>query len=225
MIRFPAMTPAQSARVVGVLAVVPAAVFARGLFVVSSQAAARHPVPVITGSTRVHAAPVTTSGRTNPSTDTSPERPQCFGVYAIDRAGRVGPITKSCWTIGAVAQNFAVGGNLTTPLYPGTSQRLSLTFTNRNSAPITIPSGGIPASDITITSRAPGCASSNFAVTQGLTSAVTIRAGQLTPVSLSALRVPQGDWPVIEMIETNTNQDACQGAKLTLTYSAIEASR
>jgi hypothetical protein len=44
-------------------------------------------------------------------------------------------------------------------------------------------------------------------------------------VSLSALRVPQDDWPVIEMIETNTNQDACQGARLTLTYSGIEAGR
>jgi len=104
------MTPAQSARVVGVLAVVPAAVFARGLFVVSSQAAARHPVPVITGSTRVHAAPVTTSGRTNPSTDTSPERPQCFGVYAIDRAGGWDRSPSPAGRSAAVAQNFAVGG-------------------------------------------------------------------------------------------------------------------
>ena len=217
------MTPARRARIVGVLAVVLVGVFASGLFVVSSLAAARHPVPVITGSTRVPAAAVITSGLTNPSTDTSPERPHCFHVYAIDRAGRVGPITKSCWTIGTVTQNFAVGGNLTRPLYPGTSQRLNLTFTNPSSAPITIPGGGISASDITITSHARGCASSNFAVTQGLASAVTIPAHRLTPESLSALRVPQGDWPVIEMIETNTNQDACQGAKLTLTYSGIEA--
>ena len=111
------------------------------------------------------------------------------------------------------------------PLYPGTSQRLELTFTNPGSAPITIPSGGVPARDITITSRARGCTSSNFAVAQGLTSAVTIRARQRTPVSLSALRVPPGDWPVIEMIDTGTNQDACRGAKLTLTYSGIKAGR
>ena len=130
-----------------------------------------------------------------------------------------------CWRIRTVAQNVAVGGNLTAPLYPGTSQPLNLTFTNPGSSPITIADGGFPAGDITITSHAPGCASSNFAVTQGLATAVTIPGGQLIPVSLSALGVPQGDWPVIEMIETNTNQDACQGARLTLTYSGIEASR
>jgi len=42
-------------------------------------------------------------------------------------------------------------------------------------------------------------------------------------VSLSALGVPQAKWPRIAMLETNTNQDACQGAHLTLTYSGIEA--
>lgn len=225
MIRFLAMTPAQSARVVGVLAVVPAAVLAHGLLADSSLAAARHPVPVIARSTGVHAAPVIISGRpAGPATGTSLEGPNCFGVYVIGRAGRMGPITE-CWTTGTAVQNFAVGGNLIAPLYPGTSERLDLTFTNRSSAPITVPRGGVPARDITIASRAHGCASSNFAVAQGLASAVTIAARQFSPVSLSALRVPQGDWPVIEMIETNTNQDACQGAKLTLTYSGIEASR
>ncbi len=48
-------------------------------------------------------------------------------------------------------------------------------------------------------------------------------AHQSTPVSLSALGVPQAKWPRIAMLETNTNQDACQGAHLTLTYSGIEA--
>lgn len=344
MIRFSAMAPAQRARLVGVLAVVPVGVFASGFFVVSSLAASGLPVPVITGSPsnpttsssatftftdsqagatfqcsldspsfakcssgvtysglaqgshtfRVEAvsgsktssaasytwqviregpaAPVITSGPTNPSTNTSPEfvftdtswplvtftcwldsgkhmdctgdtdhdgnrnvegewqfenlalGQHCFYVYVTDWARRVSPTTTFCWTIGTVLQNFTVGGSLTTPLYPGTSLPLNMTFTNPNSSPITISSGGISASNITITSNAPGCASSNFAVKQGLTSAVTIPANQSTPISLSALGVPQADWPVIEMIETNTNQDACEGAKLTLTYSGIEAS-
>ena len=34
------------------------------------------------------------------------------------------------------------------------------------------------------------------------------------------LAIPQHDWPVIAMIETHTNQDACAGATLTLHYSA-----
>jgi hypothetical protein len=149
----------------------------------------------------------------------------CFYVHATGRGWRVGPTTRFCWTIGTGGQNFTVGGSLTSPLYPGTSQPLNLIFTNPGSSPITIPRGGISASHITITSNARGCASSNFAVTQGLTSAVTVPADRRIPASLSALGVPQSDWPVIEMIETNTNQDACQGARLTLTYSRIEATR
>jgi hypothetical protein len=223
MIKFPAVTSARRARVVGVLAAVTAAMLASWLFVASSLAAARHPGPVITGSARGSAAPMITPGAPGAYAGPSPGRPPCFPGYGAGRAGRAGPSARSCRTIGAAAPRFAIGGNLTTPLYPGTSQRLNLTFTNPGSWPITIPSGGVSARDITITSRAPGCASSNFAVTQGLASAVTIPARQLTPASLSALRVPQDDWPVVEMIETNTNQDACQGARLTLTYAGIEA--
>jgi hypothetical protein len=222
--------------------------------------------------TKGPAAPVITSGPSNPSTDISPEfrftdanwptvrftcwlgsgrhmdctgdtdhdrnhtvegewqfanlalGSHCFSVYATDWSGNAGPTTAFCWTIGTVSQNFTVGGNLTTPLYPGTSLPLNMTFTNPNSAPITIPGGGISASNITITSTAPGCASSNFTLVHGLTVAVTIPANQLTPTSLSALGVPQANWPVIEMINTDANQDACQGAKLTLTYAGIEAS-
>jgi len=65
--------------------------------------------------------------------------------------------------------------------------------------------------------------SRNFSVTQGLTRSVTIRAHQRTAVSLSDLGVPQADWPVITMIDTGANQDACQSATLRLTYSGIEA--
>jgi hypothetical protein len=60
-------------------------------------------------------------------------------------------------------------------------------------------------------------------VLRGLTASVTIPADQTTPVSLSTLGVPQADWPVIEMIDTDSNQDACEGARLTLTYSGIGA--
>lgn len=146
----------------------------------------------------------------------------CLSAVVTDRAGHHSAVTRFCWTI-AASGNFRVGGDLPSPLYPGTSQPLNLTFTNPNLAPITIPRGGISAGNITITTRAPGCASSNFAVTRGLTAAVTIPAGRTTPTSLSALGVPKASWPVIEMVDTRTNQDACQDAKLTLTYAGIEA--
>jgi hypothetical protein len=146
----------------------------------------------------------------------------CFHVLVSDGSGNQSGTTKYCWTIVA-PQGFTVGGNLTSPLYPSVSESLDLTFTNPNPDAITISS--IPTGDIAISvdSSHHGCASSNFAVTQGLTTSVTVPGSQSTPISLSTLNVAQADWPVIEMIETHTNQDACQGAQLTLTYSGIEA--
>jgi hypothetical protein len=150
--------------------------------------------------------------------------PHCFYVYATDEAGNQSPTADYCWTITLLTStNFSVGGNLTSPLYPGTSEPLDLTFTNPNSSAITIASGGITSSNITITSNKVGCTASNFEVSQGLTSAVTIPANQASPISLQSLSVPPPDWPVIEMVDTDTDQDACEGATLTLTYSGIEA--
>jgi hypothetical protein len=148
----------------------------------------------------------------------------CFSVYAIDLAGNNSVPTTYCWTVLGASPTFSVGGSLTSPLYPGTSEALDLTFTNPSSSAITIAAGAIGSSNIAITTNHAGCPGSNFAVTQGLTTSETIPAEQVAPISLSGLHVPQTDWPVIAMIDTHTNQNACEGATLTLTYSGIEAS-
>lgn len=150
----------------------------------------------------------------------------CFYVYATDAAGNQGPTTSYCWTITALSLSpFTVGGDLATPLYPGTSESLDLTFINPNASTVTLAPGAVTSANITITTSRPvTCPASNFAVTQGLTATVVIPANQLSEISLSDLSVPQADWPVISMLETNTNQDACQGALLTLTYSGIGGS-
>jgi hypothetical protein len=150
--------------------------------------------------------------------------PHCFSVYATDEAGNNSSRTRYCWTVRGRSSSFTVGGSLTSPLYPGTSEPLDLTFTNPSSSPITIAAGGVGSRNIAITTSQAGCAGSNFEVSQGLAASVTIPARQTTPVSLSSLSIPQADWPVITMINTNGNQDACEGAPLTLTYSGIEAS-
>ena len=111
---------------------------------------------------------------------------------------------------------FTISANLAAPLYPGTSQELDLVFTNPNSSPINIAANAV---SITVSTVKTGCkASVNFAVAQSLTAAVTIPAHQAR--SLSQLGVSLGDWPVIAMIGTHSSQDVCQGAPLTLRYSA-----
>jgi hypothetical protein len=112
---------------------------------------------------------------------------------------------------------FSISGNIIPLLYPGASQKLNLLFTNPNSSPITIAPGGVT---ITVTTSRAGCPPSvNFAVTRGLTTAVVVPSGSTK--SLAQLGISQSRWPVIKMIETNTNQDACEGAPLTLHYSGV----
>ena len=111
---------------------------------------------------------------------------------------------------------FTISGNLAAPLYPGTSQELDLVFTNPNPSPINLAADAI---SITVSSVKTECeASVNYAVAQSLTAAVTIPAHRAR--SLSQLGVSHGHWPVIAMVGTDSSQDACQGAPLTLRYSA-----
>jgi hypothetical protein len=152
----------------------------------------------------------------------------CFHVHVSDDEGKPSRLRTFCWRILGQRRpprpkNFSTGGNLAAPLCPGVSEPLDMTFANPNAGPITIAAGGITKSNIAVTTNKAGCAASNFAVTQGLKVKVTIPAHLTTPVSLSALHVPNSDWPVITMLNTPTNQDACEDAKLTLTYSGIEA--
>ena len=92
---------------------------------------------------------------------------------------------------------------------------MNLTFANPNPSPITIAPGAVT---IAISTAQPGCSASvNFAVTQGLTASVTVPASSTE--SLSALGIAQANWPVASMVETHTNQDACEGAPLTFTYT------
>jgi len=142
--------------------------------------------------------------------------PHCFSVTATDRAGNIGPPTRFCWTVGSKERTFGIAAGIVTLPRPGTSQRLDLIFTNTNRAPVRVRAGAVGI--FIVTARAGCSASTNFAITHGLTSSVTI-AGDTTS-SLAELAIPQHDWPVIAMIETHTNQDACAGATLTLHYSA-----
>jgi hypothetical protein len=57
----------------------------------------------------------------------------------------------------------------------------------------------------------------NFAVTRDLLGSIKVPAH--STASLSDLGIPTSHWPVIAMVETHTNQDACEGAPLVLHYS------
>jgi hypothetical protein len=150
----------------------------------------------------------------------------CINAYTItatDSADGSISVLSSSFTVTAV--NFTINGSIpaSTPLYPGTGQPVDLVITNPNLKPINLAAGSVGV----LISLGPGASANaiancnplvNFAMTQSLTTPITIGAGKTE--SLSDLLVPQADWPVISMIETHTNQDACETTPLSFTWSA-----
>jgi hypothetical protein len=143
----------------------------------------------------------------------------CFSVEGVTALLLVSVPTTYCWQINGVS--FSISWTPPSAFYPGTSQSANLVIHNPNPQAITIASGGI---NIAVSSDNPTvCASSNFAVTQGLTGPVTIPAN--TTESLSAAGLASSAWPVVTMYDgsggagSHTNQDSCEGVGLTFTFS------
>ncbi len=111
-------------------------------------------------------------------------------------------------------QSFGINGNAVGTFYPGAaSLPINLVITNPFSTTLTVTSA-----TVTVTgTNASGCDASNFTVVQNLQGTVNIPAN--TTESLQAAGDPQSNWPSVQMIDTNTNQDACEGATVNFTYS------
>ena len=95
-------------------------------------------------------------------------------------------------------------------LLPGAgSVPVDIAFENPNAVPISITSV-----TLRVASTSPaGCASA-IVVARQLRTVPVIPAGSTR--SLSALGVPQQDWPQLEMRDDRTNQNACQNATIQL---------
>jgi hypothetical protein len=118
------------------------------------------------------------------------------------------------------SMSFAISGNISTPLSPGSSQSMNLLVTNPNPAIMTIPAGGISLTIDTgnAACSAFGTAPANFTFTS-VGAAVTVPANITTPVSLTSLGVPTNKLPVLKMNNTAVNQNACKHLNLTLRYT------
>jgi hypothetical protein len=136
-----------------------------------------------------------------------------FEVRAVDAAGNVSTATAYSWTISPPnGTPFTVGGDVPGALYPGAApQAIPVTLTNPNTVAIYVTS-----LTVTVQSSASGCdANTNFVLTQSSISSTQ-------PVQVPAdgtLTLTGADAPSIQMLDTNTDQDACRGVHLTLSYS------
>ena len=114
---------------------------------------------------------------------------------------------------GQQKKNFSISGELAVKLYPGQTAPLELTFGNPNNKPIEISKLVVAVSG---TSTA-ACGASNFTVADYSGSYPIV-----APPGSSGLSDVVGDparWPQVSMRNLPTNQDACKGATITLSYS------
>lgn len=139
-----------------------------------------------------------------------------FDVAAVDADANTSAVASYAWTIApSVGTPFTVTGDAPGLLYPGTAaQSLAVTVHNPNNTPIlvtslsaTLASTGLPA----------GCDSAWFQVAQS-------NVSNTTPITIPAngsvsLPAQGASAPSIQMIDSHTNQDACQTAHLTITYT------
>jgi len=144
------------------------------------------------------------------------------GRYIVTVTVVVGSISSSTSVTLVVEQPgvpFDVGGpvGLTTLLAPGVTVPLNLSITNSNTVPV-----HVTALKVTIagTDKA-GCERENYTSTPYSGGGFTVAAGA-TDASLQQLGIPQTAWPTLTMIDLpTTNQDACKGAQVSLSYAGI----
>lgn len=132
-----------------------------------------------------------------------------FQVSAIDAAGNASPAASYSWTV-ANGAGFAIDGSLASQLYPGHSERVSLTLHNPNNFVIQVQAVSVSIAD------SPGCPSAdNFTVTP-LYGPVPVPANGDLAMAGSSYETNE---PVIYMKDLATNQDACKGASLQLSFA------
>jgi hypothetical protein len=135
-----------------------------------------------------------------------------FHVRVLDDAGNASDAASFTWTIQQTSgMPFSISGSAPNPLYPGAAaQPIALKLTNPNNVTIYVTALGANLQ----ATGASGCATNWFAI-----SAASIPTAGIAVPANGTVTVPTANDPTIQMIESSTNQDACKGATLTLSYS------
>ena len=133
--------------------------------------------------------------------------------------GQVGAgASRDCVRDGHVG--FAIGGDLTTPLHPGSDGPLNLVLSNPHDYDVRVTALRVRVRAGTTNAHCRGDINYTVAQYSGRYPLV------LPPGStrLSALTSDSSVWPHVSMHHLQSNQDACQGAGLTLDYSGLATS-
>jgi hypothetical protein len=123
------------------------------------------------------------------------------------------------------AVGIAIAGNVT-GLAPGVRRPINLRLRDLTSLKLRVTRLSVAAKRISApraTSALP-CPLSDFSIRQ-YSGSYPLAVPARTKLWLSSLRVPQAKWPQVTLINRPHNQDGCQGAKVTLTYTGWGTTR
>lgn len=139
-----------------------------------------------------------------------------FLVTALNSAGTSSPAATYSWQIvQETSKSISITGSVPAPLYPGAAaQPISVTFVNPNNQTVYVT--GLTT---TLQSTAPTtCGTANFTITPSTISSasmVTVPANGTTTITTAA-----SGSPLIQMIDTGSNQDICKNATVSFTFTS-----
>lgn len=144
----------------------------------------------------------------------------CLAVVAVDAAGNRSSPVQYCWII-AIKQNFRVTGSVPQPFHPGAERVVDLEISNPFAFDIKIHDVVITVESVTKDgSPNPACiGSDNLVTARAFTGPVVVP--RKSTMTLSELGVPQSQWPILQMPNLPTNQDACKASTFNFSYSGI----
>lgn len=138
-----------------------------------------------------------------------------FDVRALDPADNVSAPASYGWTvIASTGSPFTISGDATGQLYPGAGPRpIATMLSNPNPVAITVTALNV---SLDTASLPAGCPASGYRVVQA-----SLPAGGLFIPANGSITLPAGGAtaPTVQMLDTGTDQDPCQNAKLALSYS------
>lgn len=138
-----------------------------------------------------------------------------YGITVAAATSAATATTSVTLVVQTTGKVFAISGNVI-GLSPGVSLPVDLVLSNPNSQSISVTNLSIAASISVPATKAGGCSSADFAVTQySGTYPFTLPAG----TTKLSLLVPQSQLPTVRMLDTKYNQDDCKSQTVTLTFS------
>jgi hypothetical protein len=122
----------------------------------------------------------------------------------------------------AALPQIAIAGNADVPLEPGVPEGIDIQITNPNSAPVVVT--GLTARLQSVSApNATGalpCTLGDFALQQ-YSGPLPLTIPASSTRSLAQFGDASAQWPQVAIIDRPTNQDGCQGATVTVAYSAL----